>query len=159
MIRATILLIIIIGAMASSCRTQEQNEQEAQQLVQQRLQEVDLTQPDKYPLFKDCGELENATNCFYEKLQQQVALKLQDHNLKFEITHRDSVMAVLLIDNKGVISYLGLQTAAVNDKEQLIDSLLHNRLVQMARVEPAYKEDVPVHTSYLLPIVIKPAIK
>ena len=158
MMRYTILLVIMMCVITSSCRTQEQNEQEANQLAKKRLQEVDLSSPDKYPLFDGCDELENAITCFYEKLQEQVALKLKDHQLQFEITQRDSVMAVLFVDKKGSISYKGLQSAPVNDREKIVDSLLEERLQQICKIEPAYKQNVPVNSSYLLPVIIKPVI-
>ncbi|MGJ8683559.1 MAG: hypothetical protein ACSHWW_02975 [Nonlabens sp.] len=158
MMRFTILLVIMMCAMASSCRTQEQNETEANQIAQQRLQEIDLSQPDTYPLFEGCGELENATTCFYEKLQEQVALKLKDHQLQFEITQRDSVMAVLLVNKKGTISYQGLQVPPVNSREKMVDSLLQSRLHDICKIDPATKNGIPVSASFLLPVVIKPAI-
>ncbi|MEP2968336.1 hypothetical protein, partial [Nonlabens ulvanivorans] len=96
--RLTILLVIMIGAITASCRTEVQKKQEASQLAQKRFQEIDLSQPDKYPLFDGCGELDNAANCFFEKLQEQVVLKLNDHHLQFEMSQRDSVMVQLLVD-------------------------------------------------------------
>ncbi|MEO9501884.1 hypothetical protein [Nonlabens ulvanivorans] len=157
MMRLTILLVIMIGAITASCRTEVQKKQEASQLAQKRFQEIDLSQPDKYPLFDGCGELDNAANCFFEKLQEQVVLKLNDHHLQFEMSQRDSVMVQLLVDKKGNISYQGLQSDAVNDRERTIDSLLRVRLQHICKIEPAYKQNVPVNSSYLLPVILKPA--
>ncbi len=157
MMRLTILLVIMICAVTASCRTEEQKKQEASQLAQKRFQEIDLSQPDKYPLFDGCGELDNAANCFFEKLQEQVAIKLNNHNLQFQISQRDSVVVQLLVDKKGNISYMGLRSEAVNDRERTIDSLLRARLQHICKIEPAYKQNVPVNSSYLLPVILKPA--
>ncbi|GAK91924.1 hypothetical protein JCM19298_2412 [Nonlabens ulvanivorans] len=155
--RLTILLVIMIGAITASCRTEVQKKQEASQLAQKRFQEIDLSQPDKYPLFDGCGELDNAANCFFEKLQEQVLLKLNDHHLQFEMSQRDSVMVQLLVDKKGNISYQGLQSDVINDRERTIDSLLRVRLQHICKIEPAYKQNVPINSSYLLPVILKPA--
>nr|WP_042286334.1 hypothetical protein [Nonlabens ulvanivorans] len=157
MMRLTILLVIMIGAITASCRTEVQKKQEASQLAQKRFQEIDLSQPDKYPLFDGCGELDNAANCFFEKLQEQVLLKLNDHHLQFEMSQRDSVMVQLLVDKKGNISYQGLQSDVINDRERTIDSLLRVRLQHICKIEPAYKQNVPINSSYLLPVILKPA--
>ncbi|MEP2969145.1 MAG: hypothetical protein ABJO82_06420, partial [Nonlabens ulvanivorans] len=51
----------------------------------------------------------------------------------------------------------GLQSDAVNDRERTIDSLLRVRLQHICKIEPAYKQNVPVNSSYLLPVILKPA--
>jgi len=158
MMRSAILLVIMLCVITPSCRTQEQNKQEAKQIVQQRLSGINFSQTDQMPLFKDCDEMENASICFYEKLCAQVEAKLLNHQLQFEITKRDSVTAVILVNDNGEISYKGLNSNPVNQKEIVVDSLLKNRLKDFIKIEPAIKQGIPVNSSYLLPVIIKPAM-
>lgn len=157
MMRFTILLVIILCALTSSCRTQEQKEQEAQMRAQFRLESIDFSTPDQLPLFEDCDEMENAANCFYKKLCEQVELKLKNHDLQFEITKTDSVTAILIVDKSGFIKYDSLSGSVFSDKDIIVDSLLKNRLKDMVQIKPALKQGIPVNSSYLLPVVIKPA--
>lgn len=139
-----------------SCISKEQQEQQANEIAQQQFSEIDFSTPDSYPQFKGCNELENSMECFYEKLHVQIHDKLQLDPLDLQIQKADTLTAIIKVSKKGVVSYVSLQQTDATDYSFVLDSIFSVRLSDLCHVQPALKQGIPIESSYLLPVIIKP---
>lgn len=154
-----LIFIIALGVMTcfSSCMSKEEQQLRAQELVKERIAKVDLTQPDHYPLFAGCDELEQAQKCFYDNMQQVLKERLKKHSFNLEGLQKDSILLKIVVTKNGEVLYE--QAANVNDMiGAQLDSLFDKSLTPLCNVSPALKHGVPVETSYIIPVILQPVI-
>lgn len=151
-----VVFFVATIALTVSCVSKEEQEQQATELAKQQFDSIDLSTPDSYPQFKGCDELQNAKDCFYENLYSHINTRLQSEPIDIQIAKVDTVNAVITVSNTGKVSYVALKDNNPTAYNSMIDSLLKARLSDLGSVHPAIKQGVPVGSSYLLPIIIKP---
>jgi len=142
--------------LCTACVSKEQQEQQANELAQKQFDAIDLSTPDSYPQFAGCDELVDAQKCFYQKLYEQINDKLQLEPLDIQMNTADTVTAIIKVSNKGLVSYVALKDQNSTVYTAAIDSVLASRLSNLCQVNPAIKQGVPIESSYLLPIIMKP---
>ncbi len=150
--------VIAFLLLLAGCKTDQEISLEAQEKASQRFQELDRSRLDAYPLFDGCDELENSPDCFYRHLQSLVNDRLAMCDLDVQLAARDSVVASITVLKSGQIRYDSiLQPSENHVAHKKIDSLLKARLSHLPAIQSALKQDIPVTSTYRLPIVLTPA--
>lgn len=146
---ATLVLLV-------SCKTDEQLKLEARARAQERLDAIDYSTVDHYPLFPACDELNNTAACFFEQLHALVAARLAPVATELSVSHHDTLVVSMTVAASGILKYEQLLTCPPALNSQRVDSLLQSRLQYLPRLSSAIKQDIPVKTSYRLPIILVP---
>lgn len=139
-----------------SCKTDEQLKQEAAALAAKRLETIDYTTVDHYPLFEACDEMNNTAKCFFEQLHAVVAARLAPVATQLAVSKNDTILVSMVVEASGVLKYDQLIKCPPALNQTQVDSLLQSMLQYLPRLSSAIKQDVPVKTSYQLPIVFIP---
>ena len=142
--------------LLQSCKTDEQLKQEANALAQERLEAIDYTTVDHYPLFTACDEMDNTSQCFYEQLHELVAARLAPVAPNLTMSENDTMVVSMVVEATGHLKYVRLLQCPKHLDTLKVDSLLQARLKYLPRLSSAIKQDVPVKTSYKLPIILVP---
>jgi hypothetical protein len=142
--------------LLTSCKNNEQLKQEAASLAKERLAAIDYSTVDHYPLFEGCDEIDNTAQCFYEQLHSIVADRLSPVAAALTMSENDTMMVSMVVEATGHLKYERLITFPKHLDSTEVDSILQSRLRYLPRLSSAIKRDVPVKTSYKLPITPGP---
>lgn len=154
--RVVCLWILLVSLLFAACKNDQELHQEAEQMASEQFKDVDLTTIDTYPYFSACDELVKSPDCLYRNLHQVIDDQLKRDSLKWRLAAKDSVLASITIDKEGNIRYDSLVRCAASIDKVSMDSMLRVRLSNLPQIKSALKKDIPVQSSYLLPITLKP---
>ena len=129
------------------------------ELLQKELKAINWKEVDEYPSFADCDKLEDKTQrkqCFFEYLTQLIQEKLQVDTLSVLYPELDTIEVKVTVFPD---SRMQFEPQFSNDSVAYdtikIDSILHVKLVDFPKVNPAIKQGIPVKTQFILPVIIK----
>lgn len=149
------LLFIIV----TSCQYFEKQVPSEKELLQKELKAINWKEVDEYPSFADCDKLEDKTQrkqCFFEYLTQLIQEKLQVDTLSVLYPELDTIEVKVTVFPD---SRMQFEPQFPNDSVAYdtikIDSILHVKLVDFPKVNPAIKQGIPVKTQFILPVIIK----
>ena len=152
--------IYILGLLLFGCTDIEKQNHDAEELANQRFEEIEDREVDQYPLMGECDELGSVRqqrDCFYRELGKEISSRMDSITLPVSVSASDSVSSLLVVDREGQLRYEGIQGSLSQAVSEKLDSLLRARFENLPKVEPAIKRGVPVRTEFSLPIVIKPS--
>ena len=152
------LIITITGLSFSlhSCKTETQKNEEATSQAIERYENLDKASVDVFPQFKECNELDSTSNCFYKNMHQLIQKRLSSDTLLMEIKQKDSLVAAFTVTEKGQIQYDSIAYCAHHLDRKFMDSTIQSKLMQLPKIDSALKQGIPVASSYLVPIVVRP---
>lgn len=131
-------------------------------LVQEKLLEVDKTSVDKYPVFESC-ETENSNSdieksCFITTLSQYISHSFSEEDLILSNELDASFQATIEVTNSGNVNIINLEITPLL-KEQIpnITELVTKSILDLPEIKPAYKkthsgELIAVTTQFTIPI-------
>ena len=129
------------------------------ELLDKELKAVNWNEVDEYPSIADCENLEDKArqrNCFFEFLTQQIQQKLAVDTLAILYPKLDTIEVKVTVFPD---STLGFEPKFTKDSllydTKRIDSILHARLVDFPKVNPAIKRGIPVKSQFILPVLLK----
>ena len=143
-----------------SCQWIEKQIPSEDALFEERIQQMDWTEPSIYPMFDDCEPLENTQqqrDCFFRELSQRLREKLQPDTLQFlqQNFDIDTLWLYVTVQPDAAVSFDWEATHIPNDRRDTLQILLNDRLKNFPRITPAVKEGIPVKSRFLVPLVIK----
>ncbi|MGM8361600.1 hypothetical protein ACSV4D_06775 [Flavobacterium sp. ARAG 55.4] len=149
------LLFIIV----TSCQYFEKQVPSEKELLQKELKAINWKEVDEYPSFADCDKLEDKIQrkqCFFEYLTQLIQEKLQVDTLSVLYPELDTIEVKVTVfpDSRMQFEPQFPKDSAAYDTIK-IDSILHVKLVDFPKVNPAIKQGIPVKTQFILPVIIK----
>lgn len=129
------------------------------ELLQKELKAINWKEVDEYPSFVDCDKLDDKTErqqCFFNLLTQLIQEKLQVDTLSILYPELDTIQVkVTVFPNSKMKFEPQFPKDSVAYDTIKIDSILHARLVDFPKVNPALKRGIPVKTQFILPVIIK----
>lgn len=145
--------------IVTSCQYFEKQVPSEKELLQKELKAINWKEVDEYPSFADCDKLEDKTQrkqCFFEYLTQLIQEKLQVDTLSVLYPELDTIEVKVTVFPD---SRMQFEPQFPNDSVAYdtikIDSILHVKLVDFPKVNPAIKQGIPVKTQFILPVIIK----
>ena len=134
-------------------------------LVQEKLQQVNRNKIDKYPIFEACERVDNniqlEKECFTTTLSEHITDYLAQQNIVLTQPLQDTLYIQLQVDQKGT---LRVQNFQIPDSVLItlpnVKQVINESIKQLPLIKPAYKklpqtgELIPVTTQFRIPIVI-----
>jgi hypothetical protein len=131
-------------------------------LVEEKLQELDKTTVDKYPIFENC-ETEHSTNetekmCFVATLSQHIFESLSEQDLILDSEFEENIHARIEVTNLGHVNIVSLElTPLLTEKIPNIEALITQSITDLPEIKPAYKkihsgELIAVTTQFIIPV-------
>jgi hypothetical protein len=153
------LLIFSAFLTFASCNYFENKIPTEQELLNKQLQQINWKEVDEYPSFNECETLEDKTQqkqCFFELLTSTIQEKLSVDTLSILFPELDTIeVKVTVFPNSTMQFEPQFPKDSVAYDIVKIDSILHARLVEFPKVNPATKRGIPVKTQFILPVIIQ----
>ena len=145
--------------LLQSCQYFEKQVPNEQELLDKELKEINWNDVDEYPSVGDCEKLTDAAlrkQCFFEFLTAQIQQKLNIDTLSILFPKLDTIeVKVTVLPNAAMEFEPQFPKDSVAYDTIKIDSILHARLIDFPKVNPAIKRGIPVKTQFVLPVIIK----
>ena len=145
--------------MLQSCQYFEKKVPNEKELLDKQLKEINWNEVDEYPSVGDCEKLTDADQrkqCFFEFLTTTIQQKLAVDTLSTLFPQLDTIeVKVTVFPNSTLQFEPQFPKVSVAYDTIKIDSILHARLIDFPKVNPAIKRGIPVRTQFVLPVIIK----
>lgn len=143
----------------SSCQYFEKKVPTEQELLNEKLKEINWKEVDEYPSIDDCEKLTDIAlrkQCFFEFMASTIQQKLSVDTLKVLFPKLDTVEVKVTVNADATLQFEPQfpKDSVAYDKVK-IDSILTEKLMDFPKVNPAIKRGIPVKTQFILPVIIK----
>jgi len=153
--KITFLLLLTLFA---SCQYFEKQVPDENELLQQRLKEIDWKKVSSYPSLAECDTITDKTlkkECFFSTMMRLVQEKLNNDTIAMQYPEIDTIQVKVTVYPDATLKF---EPQIPNDSVKYdavkIDSILKARLVNFPKIEPAQKEGIPVTTEFILPVIL-----
>lgn len=152
-------LALVIVVLFQSCQYFEKQVPSEKELLNKQLKEINWKEVDEYPSVMECEKLtdeEQRKQCFFEFLTSTIQEKLSIDTLSVLYPELDTIEVKVTVFPNATLQFEPQfpKDSVAYDKVK-IDSILHARLVDFPKVNPAIKRGIPVKTQFILPVIIK----
>jgi hypothetical protein len=151
--------ILLLFLALNSCQYFEKQVPSEKELLQKELKSINWKEVDEYPTVVDCEKISNKKQrqqCFFEVMAQLIQEKLDIDTLSIMYPELDTIeVKVTVFPNATMKFEPQFPKDSVAYDTIKIDSILHARLVDFPKVNPAIKRGIPVKTQFILPVIIK----
>ncbi|NBU80281.1 MAG: hypothetical protein EBS55_01365 [Flavobacteriaceae bacterium] len=152
-------IALFLVSLCFSCQYFEKKVPNEKELLDKQLKEINWNEVDEYPSVADCEKLSDETQrkqCFFEFLTTTIQQKLAIDTLSILFPKLDTIeVKVTVFPNSTMEFEPQFPKDSVAYDTIKIDSILHVRLVDFPKVNPAIKRGIPVKTQFVLPVIIK----
>lgn len=152
-------IALFLVSLCFSCQYFEKKVPNEKELLDKQLKEINWNEVDEYPSVADCEKLSDETQrkqCFFEFLTTTIQQKLAIDTLSTLFPKLDTIeVKVTVFPNSTMEFEPQFPKDSVAYDTIKIDSILHVRLVDFPKVNPAIKRGIPVKTQFVLPVIIK----
>lgn len=153
------LLPLLLVLCFYSCQYFDKQVPNEKELLEKELKEINWNEVDEYPSVETCEKLTDADQrkqCFFEFLTAEIQQKLNVDTLAILFPKLDTVeVKVTVFPNATMEFEPQFPKDSVAYDTIKIDSILHARLIDFPKVNPAIKRGIPVKTQFVLPVIIK----
>ena len=151
--------LTIFSLMVISCQLFDKKAPSEDELLQKELKKIDWEKVDAFPSVDACDVLtdeEQRKQCFFEYLTQTIQEKLSVDTLAILYPEIDTIEVKVTVfpDSRLEFEPQFPKDSVAYDKIK-IDSILHTKLVDLPKVNPAIKRGIPVKTQFVLPVILK----
>ena len=151
--------IFILLLFFNSCQYFEKKVPSEKELLQKELKSINWKEVDEYPTVAECETINDKKlrqKCFFDVMSQLIQQKLNVDSLSILYPDLDTIQVkVTVFPNSKMKFEPEFQKDSVAYDTIRIDSILHARLVDFPKVNPAIKRGLPVKTQFTLPVIIK----
>lgn len=128
-------------------------------LLEEELKTINWKEVDQLPSVAECDSLTDSAQqqaCFFSYLTREVQTKLEPETLSAMYPELDTIEVKVTVFPDSTLKFEPLfhKEPVVYDTIQ-IDSILHARLVDFPKINPATKRGIPVKSQFLLPVILK----
>ncbi len=157
-------IVFALGVLVfSSCNYFEKKKEHAtEERIQERLEGLDTSKIDRFPVFKDCEVESNDAvaekECFIASLSSYITNSLFDNKLVLENELDNIFKVAIVVSDTGKVSIKSLEIdSLVQANIPDINAIVANSINELPEIKPALKkihsgELIPVQTEFLIPI-------
>lgn len=153
--KITFLLLLTLFA---SCQYFDKQVPDEDELLKQRLKEIDWKKVSSYPSLVECDTItDNALKkeCFFSTMMRLVQEKLDNDTIAMLYPEIDTIQVKVTVYPDATLKFEPqIPKDSVKYDAVKIDSILKARLVNFPKIEPAQKEGIPVTTEFILPVIL-----
>jgi hypothetical protein len=152
------IAILFIILLCNSCRFFDGQVPNEEELLQQRLKEINWKEVSSYPSIAECDAIidkELKKECFFSSLTSLIQQKLDIDTIAMLYPEMDTIDVKVTVFSNATLKFepqMPEDTVIYNKAR--IDSIIKARLVDFPKIEPAQKEGVPVTTQFILPVIL-----
>lgn len=150
--------ILFLGLFFSSCQNLQKPEISEEELLQQELKKINWAQVDEFPSVATCDSIKDSATrkqCFFDFLTVTIQQKLDLDTLSILYPQIDTIQVKVTVypDSRLEFEPQFPADSLAYDKIK-IDSILHSRLTDFPKINPALKRGIPVKTQFVLPVIL-----
>lgn len=148
---ASLFLILSLA----SCQLFDKKVPDEDELLEQRLQEIDWNAVSAYPSLPQCDSIidkEAKKECFFSAMAALVQERLDIEPIAALQPDSDTLELTVTVFPDAALMFYSDSTAFNAGK---IDSILRSNLADFPKIEPAQKEGVTVTSRFILPVVLR----
>jgi hypothetical protein len=154
-----IFVLFFFSFAVSSCQLFEKKGPSEEELLQKELQKIDWKKVDAFPSVDACEVITDEAQrkqCFFEYLTQTIQEKLSVDTLATLYPEIDTIQVKVTVFPDASLKFEPQfpRDSVAYDKIK-IDSILHAKLADFPKVNPAIKRGIPVKTQFVLPVILK----
>ncbi|WP_051269715.1 hypothetical protein [Flavobacterium suncheonense] len=154
-----LFVVFFFSATLVSCQFFDKKAPSEDELLQNELQKIDWKKVDAFPTVDACEVITDESQrrqCFFEYLTQTIQDKLSVDTLRIFYPEIDTIEVKVTVFPDATLKFEPQfpKDSLAYDKIK-IDSILHTKLVDMPKINPAIKRGIPVKTQFVLPVILK----
>lgn len=153
------LSAVFFALLLTSCNFFQQKEVSEDELLQQKLREINLNTVDAFPLFAHCSEndsLPQQQQCFETAIISEFYKVLATQQFTVQNELNDTIYLFITVTKKGnIVLDKTHQSQTIQKLIPNLDSILQSKTDEFPAITPAKKQGVLVATRYKLPLAIK----
>ncbi len=156
--KKNIVALFSILLLCGSCRYFEHNVPNEEDLLKQKLEEINWNEVDEFPAIAACDTVSSKLerrNCFFEMLTEAIQRKLSVDTLTLHYPQIDTIAVKVTVFPNSEITFEPQIVDSITKDTIKIDSIIRLRLDDFPKVSPAIKRGIPVKTQFILPVIIK----
>lgn len=141
-----------------SCNFIDKKVPEKEELLNERLQEINWNEVTLYPSVSECDSITDkalAKSCFFDYLTHSVQERLSTDTLSVLYPEIDTIYLKVTVNADSSVYFESQLNDKLDHKTQRIDSLIKVRLQNFPEINPGQKEGIPVKTEFILPVILK----
>lgn len=150
---------IIVLFSLFSCEYFQKKIPTEEEVLAREMKSINWEEVDELPSVSNCDSVEDKAEkkrCFFEFLAQTIQEKLDVDTLLIGYPKSDTIeVTVTIFPNAALQFEPKFPKDSVAYDTIKIDSILHDRLQNFPRINPATKRGIPVKTQFILPVIIK----
>lgn len=157
--RKIILILLLLPLLFGSCQYFDKQVPSKEELLEKELKSINWNEVDEFPSISECEKIKDEAmrkQCFFEFLTQTIQEKLSIDTLSVLYPELDTIEVKVTIFPNATLKFepqFPKDTVAYDTIK--IDSILHARLVDFPKINPAIKRGIPVKTQFVLPVILK----
>ena len=150
--------ILFLSLLFGACQNLKKLEISEEELLQQELKKINRTQVDEFPSVATCDSIKDDSvrkQCFFDFLTITIQQKLDLDTLSILYPQIDTIQVKVTVfpDSRLEFEPQFPSDSLAYDKIK-IDSILHARLTDFPKINPALKRGIPVKTQFVLPVIL-----
>lgn len=152
------LLFYLFCLVFSSCNFFEKEVPKEEELLDERLQQINWNEVTVYPSVSDCDSITDKTlakTCFFDYLTKSVQERLSTDTLSVLYPEIDTIYLKVTVHPDTSVLFEPQFDNKSDYNIQKIDSLIKLRLKNLPEIKPAQKEGILVKTEFILPVILK----
>lgn len=157
--RKIILITALLTLLFTSCQYFDKQVPSKEELLEKELKSINWNEVDEFPSIAECEKIKDEAmrkQCFFEFLTQTIQQKLSIDTLSVLYPELDTIDVKVTIFPDATMQFEPqFPKDSVAYDTIKIDSILHARLVDFPKVNPAIKRGIPVKTQFVLPVILK----
>lgn len=156
--RKIILIVLLLPLLFNSCQYFDKQVPTKEELLQKELKAINWKQVDEFPSFTNCDSVQDKAQkkqCFFDYLTQLIQEKLSVDTLSVLYPQLDTINVKVTVFANSTMQFEPQLNDSLSYNAPKIDSILHARLVDFPKVNPAIKRGIPVKTQFVLPVILK----
>ncbi|RTY86479.1 hypothetical protein [Flavobacterium sp. GT3R68] len=157
--RKIILITPLLALLFTSCQYFDKRVPSKDELLEKELKSINWNEVDEFPSIAECEKIKDEAmrkQCFFEFLTQTIQQKLSIDTLAILYPELDTIDVKVTIYPDATMQFEPqFPKDSVAYDTIKIDSILHARLVDFPKVNPAIKRGIPVKTQFVLPVILK----
>jgi hypothetical protein len=151
--------LFLVFLFFNSCQYIDKQIPSEKDLLQKELKSINWKEVDEYPTVVDCEKITDKKlrqQCFFQIMSELIQEKLNIDTLAIMYPDLDTIQVkVTVFPNASLKFEPQFPKDSVSYDTTKIDSILHARLIDFPKVNPAIKRGIPVKTQFMLPVILK----
>jgi hypothetical protein len=152
------IAFLFLPMLLASCQYFDKQVPDEDELLQQRLKEIDWKKVSSYPSLAECDAINDKAlkkECFFSTMTRLIQEKLDTDTIAMLYPEIDTIQVKVTVFPNATLQF---EPQIVQDSVRYdvvkIDSIIKARLVNFPKIEPAQKEGVPVKSQFIVPVIL-----